>query len=210
MNDVPSEHRVVPFGNLRIKGHLHLPAAYRSLSRPSSPPRAKASAMRPCLLLGLHSLTTGIYFQLLQLLLCLFQHVIDRFPFYRKSENSGLEPRCQPIFRFLFLYILCKQFRRYKRLIAERFLSNHSFGSLSRKEVFQPHLPVRLPCYDLAPITSFTLGRSLRLRTSGTPGFHGLTGGVYKARERIHRAVADARLLANPASWSRVADSSPN
>ena len=38
----------------------------------------------------------------------------------------------------------------------------------------------------------------------------GLTGGVYKARERIHRAVADARLLANPASWSRVADSSPN
>ena len=82
--------------------------------------------------------------------------------------------------------------------------------SRSRKEVFQPHLPVRLPCYDLAPITSFTLGRSLRLRTSGTPGFHGLTGGVYKARERIHRAVADARLLANPASWSRVADSSPN
>ena len=68
----------------------------------------------------------------------------------------------------------------------------------SRKEVFQPHLPVRLPCYDLAPVTSFTLGRSLRLRTSGTPGFHGLTGGVYKARERIHRAVADARLLANP------------
>ena len=84
------------------------------------------------------------------------------------------------------------------------------FERRSRKEVFQPHLPVRLPCYDLAPITSFTLGRSLRLRTSGTPGFHGLTGGVYKARERIHRAVADARLLANPASWSRVADSNPN
>ena len=35
---------------------------------------------------------------------------------------------------------------------------------------------VRLPCYDLAPITSFTLGRSLRLSTSGTPGFHGLKG----------------------------------
>ena len=82
--------------------------------------------------------------------------------------------------------------------------------SRSRKEVFQPHLPVRLPCYDLAPITGFALGRSLRSRTSGTPSFHGLTGGVYKARERIHRAMADARLLANPASWSRVADSSPN
>ena len=80
----------------------------------------------------------------------------------------------------------------------------------SRKEVFQPHLPVRLTCYDLAPITGFALGRSMRSRTSGAPGFHGLTGGVYKARERIHRAMADARLLANPASWSRVADSRPN
>ena len=80
----------------------------------------------------------------------------------------------------------------------------------SKKEMFQPHLPVRLPCYDLAPVTSFTLGRSLRLRTSGTPNFHGLTGGVYKARERIHRAIADARLLANPASRSRVADFDPN
>ena len=80
----------------------------------------------------------------------------------------------------------------------------------SRKEVFQPHLPVRLPCYDLAPITSFTLGRPLRSQTSGAPGFHGLTGGVYKARERIHRAMADARLLANPASWGRVADPNPN
>ena len=86
----------------------------------------------------------------------------------------------------------------------------YSTLQLSRKEVFQPHLPVRLPCYDLAPITGFTLGRPSRSRLSGTPGFHGLTGGVYKARERIHRAMADARLLANPASWSRVADSSPN
>ena len=68
------------------------------------------------------------------------------------------------------------------------------------EEVFQPHLPVRLPCYDLAPVIGFTLGDSLRLSTSGTPNFHGLTGGVYKARERIHRVIADTRLLANPAS----------
>ena len=63
---------------------------------------------------------------------------------------------------------------------------------LFRKEVIQPHLPVRLPCYDLAPVTGFTLGSSflaVRSLTLGTPGFHGLTGGVYKARERIHRAV---------------------
>ena len=80
----------------------------------------------------------------------------------------------------------------------------------SKKEVFQPHLPIRLPCYDLAPITDFTLGGSLRLPTSGPPGFHDVTGGVYKAWERIHGAVADAPLLAIPASWSRVADSNLN
>ena len=80
----------------------------------------------------------------------------------------------------------------------------------SRKEVFQPHLPVRLPCYDLAPITGITLTRSSRLHALGTPSFHGLTGGVYKARERIHRVIADTRLLANPTSRSRVAGSDPN
>ena len=81
---------------------------------------------------------------------------------------------------------------------------------LLRKEVIQPHLPVRLPCYDLAPVTDFTLGRSLRLPTLGTPGSHGLTGGVCKVRERIHRIIADIRLLAIPASRSRVADSDLN
>ena len=87
---------------------------------------------------------------------------------------------------------------------------NNSGKRCSKKEVFQPHLPIRLPCYDLAPVTSFTLGGSLRLPTLGTPSFHGLTGGVYKVRERIHRTMADVRLLAIPPSWSRVADSNPN
>jgi hypothetical protein len=82
--------------------------------------------------------------------------------------------------------------------------------SHSKKEVFQPHLPIRLPCYDLAPVTDFTFDNSLRLSSLGTLGFHGLTGGVYKVRERIHRIIADIRLLAIPASWSRVADSNPN
>ncbi len=60
------------------------------------------------------------------------------------------------------------------------------------KEVIQPHLPVRLPCYDLAPVTSLTFDGSLpkvERPASGTADFHGLTGGVYKTRERIHRAV---------------------
>ena len=51
---------------------------------------------------------------------------------------------------------------------------------------------------------------AVKQTSSGEPHSHGVTGGVYKTRERIHRAVADARLLANPASWSRVADSNPN
>src|SRR5450631_360636 len=99
----------------------------------------------------------------------------------------------------------------------ERTLTMKVFGNnnqhkklSSKKEVFQPHLPIRLPCYDLAPVTSFTLGGSLRLPALGTPGFHALTGGVYKGRERIHRIIADIRLLAIRASCSRVADCNPN
>ena len=63
---------------------------------------------------------------------------------------------------------------------------------LFRKEVIQPHLPVRLPCYDFTPLTRHTFGTVLftvRLATSGTPNSGGVTGGVYKAREHIHRAI---------------------
>ena len=70
--------------------------------------------------------------------------------------------------------------------------SDFSLHVLHRKEVIQPHLPIRLPCYDFTPITSFTFGGVLlavRLPTSGPPGSHGVTGGVYKARERIHRGM---------------------
>ena len=85
--------------------------------------------------------------------------------------------------------------------------------SLLRKEVIQPHLPVRLPCYDFVPITDPTLGSSplaVRPLTLGVTDFRDVTGGVYKPRERIHRSVADLRLLATPTSWGRVADPNPN
>ena len=83
--------------------------------------------------------------------------------------------------------------------------------NLLRKEVIQPHLPVRLPCYDFALVTSPTFdGPPKRTPASGITSFHGVTGGVYKARERIHRGVADPRLLAIPTSCSRVADCNPN
>src|SRR3569833_2721919 len=83
----------------------------------------------------------------------------------------------------------------------------------SRKEVIQPHVPVRLPCYDFTPVIDHTVVGALlavRLPASGAINSHGVTGGVYKTRERIHRSNADLRLLAIPTSWSRVADSNPD
>jgi hypothetical protein len=63
---------------------------------------------------------------------------------------------------------------------------------LPRKEVIQPQVPLRLPCYDLTPITAWALADCLLAvssSASGTSHFRGLTGGVYKARERIHRGL---------------------
>ena len=81
------------------------------------------------------------------------------------------------------------------------------------KEVIQPQVPLRLPCYDFVPVMNHTVASvflSVKLPASGTIHFHDVTGGVYKARERIHRDNADSRLLAIPTSWSRVADSNPD
>ncbi len=63
---------------------------------------------------------------------------------------------------------------------------------LPRKEVIQPHLPVRLPCYDFVPVTNPTFDGCLLAvgpPASGVVGFHDVTGGVYKAREHIHRRM---------------------
>ena len=84
---------------------------------------------------------------------------------------------------------------------------------LLRKEVIQPQVPLRLPCYDFIPITTHTLDTCLLAvgaAALGADGFHDVTGGVYKARERIHGAVADAPLLAIPASCRRIAADNPN
>ncbi len=82
-----------------------------------------------------------------------------------------------------------------------------------RKEVIQPHLPIRLPCYDLVPLAPHTLDGSflaVRPPASGADNSGDLTGGVYKTRERIHRSLADLRLLAIPRSCRRVAACNPN
>ena len=63
--------------------------------------------------------------------------------------------------------------------------------ALPEKEVIQPHLPVRLPCYDFTPVTSPAFGTPLlavKVTTSGMASSHSVTGGVYKAR--IHRRMA--------------------
>ena len=61
-----------------------------------------------------------------------------------------------------------------------------------KKEVIQPQVPLGLPCYDFTPVTSHTLAACLLAvssTASGTTNSRGVTGGVYKARERIHRGV---------------------
>ena len=65
-----------------------------------------------------------------------------------------------------------------------------NFQGILRKEVIQPQVPLRLPCYDLVPITGFIFGACLAApATSDAPRFGGLTGGVYKAQEHIHRGM---------------------
>ena len=60
------------------------------------------------------------------------------------------------------------------------------------KEVIQPQVPLGLPCYDFTPVMNHTVVNALpkvKLSTSGAAHSHGVTGGVYKARERIHRDI---------------------
>jgi hypothetical protein len=86
-------------------------------------------------------------------------------------------------------------------------------SSLPEKEVIQLHLPVWLPCYDFTPVTKPAFGIPLlavKVMTWGMTSSHSVTGGVYKARERIHRRMDDRRLLAIPASCRRVAACNTN
>jgi hypothetical protein len=67
-------------------------------------------------------------------------------------------------------------------------------SSALRKEVIQPQVPLRLPCYDFTPVADLTVDGYPPLAWVGAPASgqansHGVTGGVYKARERIHRGM---------------------
>jgi hypothetical protein len=91
-----------------------------------------------------------------------------------------------------FCYLVFKE----QLLRVELSKLNKQYANIScyilRKEVIQPHLPIRLPCYDFTPIIYPTLGGWLLAvtpPTSGVANSRGVTGGVYKARERIHRGM---------------------
>ena len=70
--------------------------------------------------------------------------------------------------------------------------SQDAFVSILRKEVIQPQVPLRLPCYDFTPVADPTVAAcppKVSAASSGRTNSHGVTGGVYKARERIHRVM---------------------
>ena len=166
--------RVPPFGYRRIFASLPLPVAFRRLVRPSSVPSGQAFAVRPSLLdllrvfrdFFFYCLTLSVFLQLfvIDLLLCLCCYSVF------KDRLALLPLRVQPL--------KTKQ----ETLFFFRFLL--------RKEVIHPHVPVGIPCYDLTPVISSTFDGSflsVMPPASGISDSHGLTGGVYKARERIHR-----------------------
>ena len=116
-------------------------------------------------------------------------------PKFKLMGLNGLEPSTSRLsgvrsnqlsYRPLLNFILIWMFWTLKtKRIINVFL-------ILRKEVIQPHLPIRLPCYDFTPIIDFTLDGWLPKVTPpalGTSDFRGVTGGVYKARERIHRSM---------------------
>ena len=97
----------------------------------------------------------------------------------------GLEPTTPALSR------RCSNHLSYRPAVTfKQSISVSTCVSCSRKEVIQPHLPIRLPCYDFTPVMNPAVVIALltvRLTTSGKTHSHGVTGGVYKTRERIHR-----------------------
>ena len=152
---------------------MRLPRDYRGLPRPSSAPCAKASAVRPVYLRGLVPLR-------LPIMKCSLEKSLP----LRAMRLSGC-PACDSV----------RATGAGRCGIGGRLtvgLSASPLPFLPRKEVIQPHLPVRLPCYDFTPLAPHTFGASplsVGPATSGADDSGGVTGGVYKARERIHRGV---------------------
>ena len=81
---------------------------------------------------------------------------------------------------------------KYVFVVLDKLTTREPLLFFLRKEVIQPHLPIRLPCYDFTPVIGPAFGSSslsVRSLTSGVTDSHGVTGGVYKTRDRIHRGI---------------------
>ena len=132
----PSGDWVVPFGNLGIRGYLHLPQAYRSLSRPSSPPRAKASTRRPNFL---SPFTYIIYFNIQRKV----AHTIScnlRFNSVKKTKSFTYSLVCQ------YVKDLCEppRLRRFRACVGVRIDFTYAASILSHaveNNGFEPLTP---------------------------------------------------------------------
>ena len=122
-------HWVFPFGDPRIDACLRLLGAYRSLPRPSSPPRAKASTVCPYLLDPRFTLVGSQYYAIVKEQSSYYAIVIGSVLPVRKTGDCAARHR--------------------------------SSAAFPRKEVIQPQVPLRLPCYDFTPVTSHSLGGCL-------------------------------------------------
>ena len=126
--------------------------------------------------------------------------------------NLATDPNCS-LDIFLSLVVRVYKIGKQWFILLEQTCEDTRVKIHVLKEVIQPQVPLRLPCYDFTPVIDHKVVSDLpkvSLPTSFAANSHGVTGGVYKARERIHRDVADSRLLAIPTSRSRVADSDPD
>ena len=174
-----ADGRVAPFGNPRIKALWRLPEACRSLMRPSSPPDAKASVVRP------YTLSNKVFASFVLLrsdrevrtrslrklnhFFCLNEKFLA---LWRGSLPADLVYELQFSFNFQLPVVKdrCDPERgrsRKQQTLMHRLSAigpiDFTLGAeapcLLRKEVIQPLVPQRLPCYDFIPITTHTLGR---------------------------------------------------
>ena len=135
----------------------------------------------------LNTFATGFFTRCFSIWLCSFQGTFKNLSIPENDTSSRRTFQSTPdsssgLFSLLHLAVYRPEMKR----------SDFSSRFLPRKEVIQPHLPIRLPCYDFTPVIGLTFDSwllSVTSLASGAPNSHGVTGGVYKARERIHRGM---------------------
>ena len=105
---------------------------------------------------------------------------------------SGLEPPTSPLSGVRSNHLSYKPARFLLLIFHQTICVDTTKAGSSGKEVIQPQVPLRLPCYDFTPVMNHKVVSALpkvKLPTSFATHSHGVTGGVYKARERIHRSI---------------------